>query len=322
MSFEKGHIIIIAHGGVGSPIKHKEGTDAAAKEAFRIIKKTKSPLKSSVAGAVILEDDPRFDAGYGSYFRIDGKSIEMDAAVMDSDNHLAAIASIQKVRNPVKVAYALLDTPHTFLCGPGATQFARLKGFPEFDPYTPKSRKVFLTRRKQILADKLPLWALENWSGIRDEKYIRFYLNNVRDTIGVIATDGKNNFAAAGSTGGTSLMLPGRIGDTPLVGSGFFVGKYGTVVATGVGEEITKKMLSREVYEKIRDGMPPQQACDYGLNLFPGKIPVGVVAISYNNYGIAANKQMAVSVVSDDNKFLCQAEKRRTCNNKMKISWC
>jgi isoaspartyl peptidase/L-asparaginase-like protein (Ntn-hydrolase superfamily) len=322
MPFEKGHIIVIAHGGVGSPVKLKNGTYAAAKEALRVIKKTKSPLKAAVAGAVVMENDPRFNAGYGSYFRLDGKSIEMDAAVMDSDNYLAAIASIQNVKNPIKVAYALLDTPHTFLCGSGATRFARLKGFPEYDPYTPKARKIYLTRKKQILADKMPLWALENWSGIRDKKYMRFYLKDVKDTIGVIATDGKNNFAAAGSTGGTSLMLPGRIGDTPLVGSGFFVGKYGAVIATGVGEEITKKMLSREVYEKIKDGMSPQEACDYGLSLFPGKIPVGVVAIAYNNYGIAANKQMAVSVLSDDKKFLLLAGKRRTGNNKMEISWC
>jgi len=294
---KKNPIIIVAHGGVGSLLRFNDGPTAAAKESLKVLKKTHSALKAAVAGVVVMEDDPHFDCGIGSYFRLDGKSIEMDAAVMDSNNHVGAIACIQRVKNPVKVAYALTETPHNFLCGQGATDFARLKDFADFDPTTPKAKRVFRKRIREFRINKIPLWAREQWIRAKDENYVRKYWNNLLGTVGVLIKDNKNNFAVAVSTGGTSLALPGRIGDTPLIGCGFYVGKKGAVVTTGVGEEITKQLLSRKVYEKIEEEMPPQKACEWGLSLFPAKTPVGVAAISLDDYGIAANKQMAKHVI-------------------------
>lgn len=296
MTKKEDQIIIVAHGGVGSLLRFSDGPTAAAREAFKVLGKTNSALKAAVAGVVVLEDDPHFDAGTGSYFRLDGKSIEMDAAVMDSNNQVGAIACIQRVKNPVKVAYALLDTPHTFLCGEGATEFARLKGFTDFDPVTPKAKRLFRKRIREFKVNKIVLWARQKWIHAKKEKYVRKYLNNLLGTVGVLVKDTKNNFAVAVSTGGTSLALPGRIGDTPLIGCGFYVGKSGAVLATGVGEEITRQLLSRKVYEKIKEGMHPQEACEWGMSLFPAKTPVGIAALSLNDYGIKANKQIAKCV--------------------------
>ena len=294
MPVKKGKIIIAAHGGVGSSPYFKDGTKRAVTEAQQVLRKTRSVLRAAVAGAVSLEDDPRFNAGTGSYLRIDGSCIEMDAAVMDSAGHLGAVAAIQRVKNPVKVAYALINSPHNLLCGHGAVRFARLNGFSDYDPATPKAHQTFKKRLRQLRNGKLPSWANQKWQRLKRQLYFTGYLT---DTIGVVATDGKNNFAVAASTGGTSLALPGRVGDSPLIGCGFYAGKYGAVTATGIGEEITRRMLSREVYEKIKQGLTTQKACEWGLTLFPPGIPVGIIAVSYNDYGVASNEKMAASVL-------------------------
>jgi isoaspartyl peptidase/L-asparaginase-like protein (Ntn-hydrolase superfamily) len=123
------------------------------------------------------------------------------------------------------------------------------------------------------------------------------------DTVGVVVSDGCGNFAAATSTGGISYMIRGRIGDSPLIGCGIYAGHNGAVVATGIGEEIIRRLLSKQVYDQIENGMTPQEACEWGLTLFKNpskdlkecykKIPVGIMAINLLDYGVAATDQMA-----------------------------
>jgi isoaspartyl peptidase/L-asparaginase-like protein (Ntn-hydrolase superfamily) len=96
--------IIAAHAGVGSPNAYSDGTKRAVREALKTLKQTKSPLKAAIAGTVLLEDDPRFNAGTGANLRMDGQTIEMDAAVMDSDGNCGAVACIRMVKNSVLVA--------------------------------------------------------------------------------------------------------------------------------------------------------------------------------------------------------------------------
>ncbi|MBI4833777.1 MAG: isoaspartyl peptidase/L-asparaginase [Planctomycetes bacterium] len=290
-------VIIVAHGGTGSPLTLKDGTDKAAREALKAFKKTGSVLEAAVAGVMSMEDDPRFNAGTGSYLRLDGKSIEMDAAVMDSNGALGAVAVIQRVKNPVKVAYALVGSPHTFLSGKGATDFARLKGFPDYDPSTQKAIKLYAKRMRQMKTNKLPQWITQKWEEKKNLRFLKAYLKGVHDTVGVVARDGKNNFAVADSTGGTSFMLSGRIGDTPLVGCGFYAGPFGAVASTGIGEEITKKMLAREIYQKMAERFSAQHACEWGVKLYPKEMPIGVIAVSLDGYGIASNQQMAATAI-------------------------
>ena len=100
-------------------------------------------------------------------------------------------------------------------------------------------------------------------------------------------------FAVAGSTGGSAPMLLGRVGDTPLIGCGFYAGEHGAVACTGVGEEIARRMLAREVYESMRAGMTPQAACEAGVDLFPAEVSVGVIAVGRDGAGAASNRDMA-----------------------------
>ncbi|MBI4713340.1 MAG: isoaspartyl peptidase/L-asparaginase [Planctomycetes bacterium] len=282
-------MIIVAHGGVGSRKALADGPLKAAKKSGAVLKNGGSALDAAVAGVMALEDDPRFNAGTGSVLRFDG-TVQMDAAVMDSENNYGAVACIQRVKNPVLVARKVMDSPHRLICGDGATQFARVQNFPPYNPITPKAIANLKRVKSRIAAGKIPGWIKR----FRKEPW-RSMVGC--DTVGMVVSDGKGNFAAAGSTGGTSYMLPGRIGDTPLIGCGIYAGKKGAVVATGVGEEIIKRMLSKEVYEKINRGLSPQQACEWGLTLFERTVPIGVIAVTLNNYGIAASHQMASAIL-------------------------
>jgi len=270
------------------------------------MEQTKSALRAAVRGAMALEDDPRFNAGTGSNLRLDGKRIEMDASVMDSGGNFGAVIGIRMVKNPALVAELVSKSPHLILCGDGATEFARHHKVPFYNPITPGAEIRFKRVRKKLAFKKLPYWSKKIPS------YLSAYLLDEMDgcscdTIGVIVSDGSGNYAAACSTGGVSYMLPGRVGDTPIIGSGLYVGKKGAVVATGVGEEIIRQMLSKEVYDKIALGMNPQDACEWGLTLFDdhnkklsklghNKIPIGLIAVNKTSYGIAATHQMASGV--------------------------
>jgi len=289
--------IIIAHGGVGSRNSFSDGPRKASEEALKVLKKTSSVLKAAIRGTVILEDDPRFNAGTGSRLRMDGKTIEMDASIMDSNGNFGAVACISNVKNPVLVAELVSQSPHLILCGEGATKFARLHNVPVYNPITPQTIARFKRVKSDLRRKKAPLWA---------QKWVKKPFSSLgifKDTIGIVVSDGCGNFAAANSTGGTSYMLRGRVGDSPLIGCGIYVGKKGAVVTTGVGEEIIRTILAKEVYEQINNGMNPQKACDWGLTLFNKqkihshkRIPIGIVAVNRTDFGIAATHQMAVGL--------------------------
>ena len=292
--------IIAAHAGVGSPNAYSDGTQKAVREAFRVLKKTRSPLKAAIAGTVLLEDDPRFNAGTGANLRMDGQTIEMDSAVMDSDGICGAVACIQMVKNPVLVAELVARTPHLLMCGAGAVEFARLHKVPVYNPITPKTMARFNAAKARLVHKKISYQSKHGFKALRNK-------SKGCDTVGVVVSDGCGNFAATTSTGGISYMIKGRIGDSPLVGCGIYVGRSGAVVATGIGEEIIRRLLSKQVYDKIENGMTPQEACEWGLTLFknPSKslkkcykrIPVGIVAVNLTGYGIVATHQMATGFV-------------------------
>src|SRR5580692_4598132 len=129
----------IAHGGVGSPPEWSDGCRLAVDAAMKVVEAGGDPVDAAVAGVVVMEDDPRFNAGTGARVRLDGKSIQMDASVMRSDGKFGAVAGIERVKNPVRVARAVMDSPHLLLQGDGATRFARTLGMPDYDPTTPES---------------------------------------------------------------------------------------------------------------------------------------------------------------------------------------
>jgi len=258
----------------------QDAADAAGARGMALLNRGRTALDAVVEAIVILEDDPRLNAGTGSRMRVDGR-IQMDAALMDSDLEAGAVAAIEAVRNPIRVARDVFDTPHVLLMGPDAVAFARSKGHDPYDPATPESRRRLEESLEAIRNGRLPRYA-RKWKRVE-----------LRDTVGAVARDRRGRFAAGSSTGGTAFMLPGRVGDSPLVGAGLYAGPKGAVSVTGIGEEIMKRVLSKFVYDRVAAGLTPQHAADRGLALFPKDVPIGVIALDRRGWGEACNRSMA-----------------------------
>lgn len=282
---------IAVHAGVGSRKSYSDAAHKAASRTALVLKQTGNMIKAVVAGVAMLEDDPRLNAGTGSVMRLDG-SIQMDAAVMDSKSNFGGVVNIEKVKNPILVAYEVMrNSPHLLIAGQGAVKFARKHGFKEYDPSTSKTKAGLKRAIRKLNSKFVPAWA-----GRHLKHYWQTRTSGAPescDTVGIALSDGKGRFAAAVSTGGTAYVLPGRIGDSPIIGSGLYTGEYGAVVATGVGEEILRKMLAREIYEQLRNGLDAQAACEWGVKLYPKSIPIGLIAVTRDSCGVHANWQMA-----------------------------
>ena len=259
------------------------------------------PLAAVVAGVKVLEDDPRFNAGTGSRVRIDGETVQMDAAVMDSGGRFGAVAVIERVRHPVVVARAVMTTPHLLLAGDGATRFARSLGLPEYDPATPEMKAATkeIQKRLQSANPKLPIdWASFDWRArwnfAKTLKEAGLSEKDVgSDTVGVAVRTADGRFAVALSTGGTSITLRGRVGDVPILGAGLFAGRHGAVAATGKGERIVEAGLSRWVHERVAAGADVQQAAERGVARLRGKGSIGLIVIGADSMFAAADRKMA-----------------------------
>jgi len=290
--------VLIAHAGVGTPRSEDDGARFACDKAFPLLVTTlggrfSRAVNAAVEAVAAMENDVRFDAGVGSFMRLDG-SIEMDAAVMDSKENIGGVIGLQDTKNPVYVAREVLDLPHNILSGQGATAFARQLGFEAYDCSTPRAYERLASVRESLNGKaKLPEWALD-WKDIVKKGYLDPYLHDLTgDTVGAVARDAKGDFAAAVSTGGISIQLPGRVGDCSIIGAGIYCSKKGAVCATGIGEQIQRKVLAKAVYDLLDQGESAQDACDWGLGQYPKKVPVGIIAVDKNGHGVASNEEMA-----------------------------
>jgi beta-aspartyl-peptidase (threonine type) len=290
------HYGIIAHGGAGSPPHFSDGCKAACESAFGLLETGKSALDAVVEAARILEDDGRFNAGSGSALRLDGKTIEMDASVMNSEGNIGIVIALRDIKNPILIAKAVLNTPHVALAGEGATAFARKLGSQPFDKSSQRALERYQMVKQCIKKNKLgkesPLWKdhdIEALWNFPDVSYREIFC----DTIGAVAIDKKGVLAVANSTGGFSPMMLGRVGDSPMIGCGFYAGSACALATTGMGEMIIKKMFAKTVYDMISNGEDIKKACNKGVALFPLEISVGIIAISKKGYTIAANSEMA-----------------------------
>ncbi len=271
--------VIVVHCGAGSTIEVADAAEMAAETGWDVLRAGGAALDAVVEAVVALEDDERTNAGTGSRLNLDGVA-EMDASIMTSDLRCGAVAAIRDVKNPIRVARDVMKSPHVLLCGDGAVKFARKSGHARFDPSTPRSREILEQMKGRLASGDLPVWA-SAWNEYRT------------GTVGAVARDEKGRMAASNSTGGVYLKLPGRVGDTPLIGCGIFAGPLAAVTATGIGEEIIRRTLSRVVYDRIAAGSAPQEACEEGVDLFQDEVPVGIVAVDESGWGAAANTEMA-----------------------------
>lgn len=292
----------VAHGGVGSDPGASDGCRAAVDVALRVLQQTHDPVAAAVAGVVVLEDDPRFNAGTGSVVRLDG-SIQMDASVMSSDGRFGAVAGIERVKNPVLVAQAVRQTPHLLLAGDGATRFARTLGHADHDPSTPL-RLAATAELKSRLGNADPtlpaFWRGDEWRqrwnyalspeaiGLPRAHFLRG-----SDTVGVVVRAPDGRFAAALSTGGTAVMLRGRVGDVPLFGAGLFASPHGAAAATGTGERITEVLLAHTACTWLAAGDSADTVARRAVDLIEDKGDVGLIVVTPTALFAAASGPMA-----------------------------
>ncbi len=223
-------------------------TTEANQKAGQMLDKGENALDAAVAGVAIEEENPKnTTVGYGGAPDRTGK-VTLDACVM---NHLGDCGSVVAVENIVNVARLAKDvmekTPHVMLSGKGAEEFAISQGYKKTDLLTDKSKKEW----KEWLKDQdyRPIINIEN-----------------HDTIGMLCIDKNNNLSGACTTSGLAYKMKGRVGDSPIIGSGLFIdNKIGGAVATGLGEEVVKTVGSFLVVELMRQGLSPQEACEKAI---------------------------------------------------------
>ena len=231
----------------------------AVKKAMALLQKGSDPLDAVIAGVNIVEDDPEdTSVGYGGLPNERGV-VELDSSVMHGPTHNAgAVASLRNIKNPSKVARMVMErTDHVLLVGQGALAFARAHGFEETNLLTDKSRKIWL-RWKERLNDKddwLP-GEEDDYSMMMEEQ--RFHYG----TINCCAVDNNGDLGGVTTTSGLSFKIPGRVGDSPIIGAGLYVDNaVGAAGSTGRGEANLKNLCSFLVVEYMRMGKSPEEAC-------------------------------------------------------------
>jgi beta-aspartyl-peptidase (threonine type) len=296
--------LAVTHGGVGSSPELSDGPQRAADSALAVLRRGGSSLDAAIAGTVVLEDDPRFNAGTGANIRLDGKTIQMDAALMTSEGRFAAVGCIERVRNPILVVRKVMDTPHLFLVGEGATRFAHQLGFADVVPTCREAEEKYRQRMKRLAqvmsrTDTTVFDWRDYWNFPNPMPPDMLEWRRHGDTVGSVARDAQGRFAATLSTGGTSATLYGRVGDVPVYGAGLYAGPAGAVACTGDGEEIIKRFMARSVYEQMEKGMPAREAVRRAAASFVEPWTVGIIAVDRHGWGVAANRSMAHGVARE-----------------------
>ena len=219
---------------------------AANERAAEVFKGGGTLLDAIEKGINVPENDPNVTSvGYGGVPNAEGV-VELDAAIMDGARHRAgAVCSLHMIKNPISVARLVMEkTRHTTLAGEGAFRFALKMGFEPQTLLTPQS---------------LQKW--QEWKA--DPQHKTFWLTpENHDTIGMVATDGKGHVVAGCSTSGLAFKIPGRVGDSPLVGCGVYADdNVGAASATGDGDLMTNYCTSISIVHLMARGASPQDAC-------------------------------------------------------------
>jgi len=216
----------------------KSGCERALRRGWSILSRGGHALDAIEATVMVLEDDPAFDAGYGSHLNLDGR-VECDAMVMNGATLRAGAAStLERVKNPIRVARAILEKcPHMMVVGEGAERFAKEQGIALCDP-----------------EDLISEAEREAWLKCKNDKHAaEHHRGHEQGTVGAVALDKEGNLFAATSTGGTCCKLPGRVGDSPLIGCGCYAdSEAGGVSCTGYGEAIMKIVMAKAAVDFLR----------------------------------------------------------------------
>ena len=262
----------------------------AAKELLEGQASCKDAVETAIKA---VEDYPFYKSvGYGGLPNERG-IVEMDAAFMDGETFkIGAVAGITDVANPISVARQLSDEKfNSFRVGQGATEYAMLAGFERKNMLTDRAKKIWEKRLAEIAASNL-----DPYDG--------------HDTVGVVALDTQQQMAVGTSSSGLFMKKQGRVGDSPLSGSGFYVDStIGGAAATGLGEDLMKGCLSYEIVRLMGEGLSQQAACDRAVYGFEERLrkrygkagAFSLIALDKNGaWGVATNVEFTFSVATAD----------------------
>jgi len=239
-------------------ISSANGLRATAK-AMEMIKGGADALDAVIAGVNIVEEDPKdHSVGYGGLPNEEGV-VELDSCVMHGPTHNAgSVAALRNIKNPSKVARLVMErTDHELLVGEGALRFAKAHGFKEEDLLTDEARKVWLHWKETL--NSTDDWFPEDNPDI-PANYKE--LTKTTGTITCLGIDLNGNISGVTTTSGLAFKIPGRVGDSPIIGAGLYVdNEVGACGSTGRGEENLKNLSCFLTVELMRIGYSPQEAC-------------------------------------------------------------
>ncbi len=294
--------VIVVHGGAGNWHPERvnpgiEGVKKAAKTGFEVMIRGGSALDAVVEAVAVLEDTGAFNAGYGSALTIE-KTVEMEASVMEGKTLKAGAAGLLRdIRNPVRLARIVMEhTDHVFVVGEGAEKLAKLFNLERRNPITELRLKYYEQQKQALLEGKFELPKL---ASLVKEHPELFDL----ETVGAVALDKDGNVAAATSTGGFPLKMPGRIGDSSLIGCGTYAdNRSGACSATGVGEIAIRLCLAKTVCNFMESGKSAQEAVEAAIRLVNERM-----AGTYNAMGLIAVNIKGEIGAAHNSKHLCWA---------------
>jgi len=292
----------MVHGGAWSiPEEYEEdhilGVERAVLEIFPLLKNGISALDAVEQAVKILEDDPTFDAGRGAFLNAIGE-IELDAMIMDGATlNFGAIAAVQNILHPISAARKIMEhTEHSFLVGKGAQMFVIENEIPQLHP------TELLTDRERAYYEKI-----KNDPIFKTKQPFEHF---PKGTVGAVAMDIRGTIAAATSTGGTPRKLPGRVGDSPIIGAGAYAdNQTGAASATGWGESIMKVLLSKTACDYLQHSSAMESAKN-AVQLLQNRVSGwgGIILLDkFGNYGFAHNtSKMAFAYAASENQVIAK----------------
>jgi beta-aspartyl-peptidase (threonine type) len=230
---------------------HLNGVRQALTAGWRLLERGASALDAIETAIACMEDDDTFDAGHGSFLTRDGR-VQLDALMMDGATLRAGgVGCVERIRNPIKAARLVLDkSPHVYFVAEGAERFAQEQGMELC-----RNEDLVIPREVQRLKDAQAKAA----AGTPDATFA----GPGCDTVGAVALDMHGNIGAGTSTGGTLNKAPGRVGDSSLIGCGCYADNQSAAAScTGWGEPIMKLVLAKRAADRVREGRPPEHACN------------------------------------------------------------
>jgi N4-(beta-N-acetylglucosaminyl)-L-asparaginase len=288
--------------------------------AWKVLQQNGRALDAVEEAAKYAEIEPSCCVGLDGNPDRDGK-VTLDASIMDENSNCGSVAFLEHIKHPISVARKLMETtPHVFLVGGGAEQFALQNGFERM----PEKLSEDAQKEYQKWLEKSeykPIINIENKPNSNSNQAAPANLENGKpnhDTMGTIALDASGNLSGACTTSGMAFKIRGRIGDSPIIGAGLFVdNEIGAATSSGVGEEVIRICGTFLIVELMRQGFSPEKACQEAINRIIKRNPekaktfqVGFIALSKKGEvgAFAIQKDFTYSITNNETNQVFQSK--------------